>query len=114
MIFEHLALVRQDLAEARDLPLDLAVLLDDLVALEAGQALQAHVEDGLRLDLREAERGDQPLARRRRIRRRADDRDGLVEIVDRDLQPGEDVQPLLRLAQLEDRAAVDDLAAVLR
>ena len=30
------------------------VLLDDLVALEAGQALEAHLEDGLRLDLARA------------------------------------------------------------
>ena len=43
------------------------VLLDDLVALETGEALEAHVEDGLRLDLREAELGHQALARGRRL-----------------------------------------------
>ena len=37
--------------ELRDQRQDLLVLRDDLLALEAGQALQAHVEDRLRLDL---------------------------------------------------------------
>ena len=37
----------------RDQRQDLVVLGDDLLALEAGQALQAHVEDGLGLDLDE-------------------------------------------------------------
>ena len=49
-----LALVAEDLLEARDLLQRLGVLLEDLVALEAGEALQAHVEDGLRLDLARA------------------------------------------------------------
>ena len=50
MIFDDLVLVGEDLAVAGDRLLGLGVLLDDLVALEAGEALQPHVEDGLRLE----------------------------------------------------------------
>jgi hypothetical protein len=40
---EHQPLAGQDLLEARDVQQDVAVLLHDLLALEAGQPLQAHV-----------------------------------------------------------------------
>src|SRR5207253_3132837 len=43
----YLALVGEDLAVVLDRAFGLAVFLEDLVALEAGEALQAHVEDGL-------------------------------------------------------------------
>ena len=54
MIFVDLALVAEDLLERAISFSDLGVLLEDLVALEAGEALQAHVEDRLRLDLARA------------------------------------------------------------
>ncbi len=41
----------EDALEVGDEGQRLLVLLDDLVALELGQALQPHVEDGARLDL---------------------------------------------------------------
>ena len=47
-----------------------------------------------------------------RVRRRLDQRDHLVDVRERDGQPLEDVAALARLAQLEDRAARDDLAPV--
>jgi hypothetical protein len=47
----------QDLAELYDHGLDLFVLLDDLVALEMGQPLELHLQDGLGLDLRQLENG---------------------------------------------------------
>ena len=78
-----------------------------------GQALQAHVEDRLRLRLAEAE-----LARSGRRARRpevgggADEAMTASEMLDGDLQALEDVQPLLRLAQLVDRAPRDDVLAV--
>ena len=113
MIFAHLALVGEDLLVARDLLQHLGVLLDDLLALEAGEALQAHVEDRLRLDLAEAgTAASGPSRAVGRVGGAADHRDHLVEVVERDLEALEDVQPLLGLAQLEDRAPRDDLLAV--
>ena len=41
----------QQLEEAGDVPRDLLQLLGDLVALQPGQALQAQLEDGARLNL---------------------------------------------------------------
>ena len=41
----------EDLAELRDQGQDLLELGDDLLALEAGQPVEAHVEDRLRLDV---------------------------------------------------------------
>ena len=58
----------EDLDVAADLGHDLVELLGDLVALEAGQALQAQLEDGLRLLVGEAVA---PRCRRTRGPRRA-------------------------------------------
>src|SRR2546422_318473 len=109
-----LALVGEDGAVAHDRLLGLGVLRDDLVALETGQALEAHVEDGLRLELREREGRHQALARGGGVDGGADDADRLVQVLDRDLEASQDVEPLLGLAQIVDRAADDDLAAVLQ
>ena len=84
----------------------------DLVGLERGQALQAHVQDRLRLDLGQLELLDQPVARRLGVGRAADQLDHRVEVVERDQQPLEDVRAGLGLAQLVLGAAGDDLALV--
>jgi hypothetical protein len=89
------------------------VLLEDLVALHVGEALEAHVEDRLRLHLAEAELAHQAVARGGRVGGGADEGDDGVEVVERDLEALEDVQALLRLAQLEDRAPGDDFLAML-
>ena len=44
-------LIAQDLAQPGDLLHDLVVILDDLITLQAGEPLQAHVKDGLGLQL---------------------------------------------------------------
>ena len=80
-------------------------LVEDLLPLEPGQALELHVEDGLRLDLAEAELRHQAAAGLDRIPRRADERDHRVEVVERDLQALEDVGARFGLAQLELRCA---------
>ena len=46
-----LGLFRQDLAQAPDGGPDLFGLIDDLLTLQAGEALQPHFQDGLGLDL---------------------------------------------------------------
>ncbi len=95
-------------------PLDrlqqLGQLVEDLLSLEAGEPLQLHVEDRLRLDLREAELVDEARPRLRRVARSTDEGDDRVEVVERDPEPFEDVGPGFGLAQLELDAAPHDLA----
>ena len=84
----------------------------DLVGLERGQALEAHVEDRLGLRAGQLELVHQPVARRVGVLRAADQRDHRVEVVERDQQALEDVGPRLGAAQLVLRPAGDDLALV--
>ena len=73
LVADRLQLVDDDLhqqalaGEDRAQPLDglqqLGELVEDLLPLEAGEALQLHVEDRLRLDLRQAELRHQAVAR---------------------------------------------------
>ena len=88
------------------------MLVLDALALETRECSEAEVEDRLGLNLREAEALDQRRPRRIGVVRRADHRDHLVEVVERDEVPLEDVRPLERLAQLVLRAAHDDLALI--
>ena len=127
----------QDLEIVRDLAGELLQLVADLVAAERRKALQAQVENGAGLRLREAigavlvdlvarivderdQRRDvvrrpiaahQRLARRVRIRRRADEADDLVDIGDRDRKAAQHVGALARLVEQELGAAGDDLLA---
>ena len=103
----------EDLAEAADHSLHFFVLGDDLVALQARQALQAHVEDGLRLHIAELPALDEAALRFLRRPAAADQRDQLVEDVERFDETFEDVGALFGLAQVEARAADDDLFPVL-
>ena len=107
---EHHVLVAEQLAQLAD-PLHLVrVLLAQLPGLERGQLLEAQVEDRARLDLGHLEPLDQAGARRVAIARRADQRDDLVEVVERDQQALEHVHAVLEPAQLVLGAADDDLA----
>ncbi len=61
----------ENCAELLDELHQLGELVDDLLPFEARQPLQLHLEDGLRLQLRQAEAVDQPVARLgRRLGRR--------------------------------------------
>jgi len=82
------------------------------LALEPGEALQSHVEDGLRLHVGERESSLQRLLGLGRRLAGADQRHHLVQVVDRDLQAFQDMRPLLGLSQLELRAPDHHLAAV--
>ncbi len=76
--------VGQDVLEVGDLELELGELVDDLLALERREPAQLHVEDrvGLELvDARAARSG--PRGRRRPSGDAADQRDDLVERVER-------------------------------
>ena len=106
----HELVARQDGEQALDQLQQLRELVENLLPLEAGQALQLHVEDRLRLDLRQAELRHQALARLAGILRGANQRDDRVEVIERDLQPFEDVPARFGLAQLELGPAAHDLA----
>src|SRR6185436_15390886 len=95
----------QDLAETRDRRENLLILLHELLALESRQALQAHLEDGLCLNLAERPARDEAVLRLLRRSRRADERDQLVEDIERPDEAFEHMRALLGLAQVEARAA---------
>ena len=110
---EHEGDVAEDLLVPGDLLAQLGELVLDLVALEAGEAAQAHLEDGVGLDLREPEALDEASLGLDVGLRPADDLDDLVDVVERDDVALEDVGALLGLAQLVARAPDDDVLLVL-
>src|SRR5262249_7541148 len=105
------AVARQNRSQTLDGLQQLRELVEDLLTLQSREALELHVEDGLRLDLREAELGDQAFAGLWHRLRRADERDDRVEVIERDLEPFENVISRLGLPQLEFGAAPHDVAA---
>src|ERR1043165_7781248 len=109
----HEAIAREDREQPFDQLQQLGELVENLLPLEAGQPLQLHVEDRLRLNRRQAELRDQAIARFAWILRGADQRDDGIEVIERDLQPFEDVAARLGLAQLELGPASDNLPAEL-
>ena len=94
LLLDLAQLVDHDLADAlvaaeqilqiRNLGADFLELVEDPLALHRGQRTQSHFQDGVGLALRELEAGHQLLAGRRRVRRVADDRDHLVEVLEGD------------------------------
>ena len=95
--------------EIGDALLDLRVLLAQRENLQIRQALQAHIEDGLRLYLREAEALHQFIARFAGGLAAADEADDLVEVIHGDDQPFEYVGARLGLFQFVAGAAGDDV-----
>ena len=89
----------QDVLEVGDLLLDLGQIVDDLLPFQGRQPAQLHVEDGLRLDLVDVEQLDQAGACDVDRLRGADQRDHLVERIERLDQAAQDVGPLVGLAQ---------------
>src|SRR6185312_13808195 len=134
------AFARQDRFQAIDGGAQRLELFVELLALEAGQALEAHVEDRLCLALRErvvallgalgdlffrpsgaaqellepGERlGHEVALGLFRRRRGADDLDDAIDVVDGDDEAFDDLLPRARLFELEQRAACDHVAAML-
>src|SRR5918996_4519903 len=91
--------ITEDRAELGDRPLQLLVLFADLVLLQRRQAAQLDVGDVVGLDLGQSEPRHQSLARLFGVGRCADQFDDVVDVVEGDDQPLEDVGPLLGLAQ---------------
>ena len=92
------AWITEKRAELGDPLLEIGVLVLDSLALETGERAEAEIEDRLRLDLGELE----ALHERRPgvvgVLRSSDQRDDLVEVVERDEIALEDVRALERLA----------------
>ena len=89
------------------------VLLMELIDTQASQLCQAHIDDGLRLELIEIEAGLQIALGIGRGLTVSDDVYHLVDIVDGDDQALEDVGTLLSLAQVVLGAADGDIVTVL-
>ena len=96
-----------------DAALDIGQLVEDLLLLHPGEALQLEFDDGLRLLLAELEGGDQALAGFAGHLGGADDADDFVEVVERLLEAEQDMLALARLAQFELGAPADHFDAVI-
>ena len=105
VVGEHALVVRDPLQQLFQLVLD-------LLMLQAGEAAQAHLEDGGGLLVRQGEALGHALGSFLVGLRRADDVDDLVDVVQRDDQAFEDMRALLGLRQLVARTADDDLFLV--
>ena len=92
-------LVGEDELVALDARHDLPVLLLDLVALEAGELLELHFEDGGGLDVVEAEALEHAGLGLLVVARGADDVDDFVDVVDGDAEAFEQVGALPGLAE---------------
>jgi hypothetical protein len=84
--------------------------VDYALPFESSQTLQLHVEDRLRLDLRQAEVRHQAFARLGNGLRPADQLDDLIEMVERDLEAFQDVIASLGLPELELGSPADHFA----
>ena len=104
--------IHQHLLEVFDPLAQFVVFGFELVALEAGQRAEAHVDNRSGLHLAQRETLDQTDFRLVRGFRRPDDADHLVNVVHRDEQPFEDVRPLLGLFQIVLRTAHHHVVAV--
>ena len=105
---QHITL--EDGPQTFDRPVQVGQLVEHLLPLESGQALQLHVQDGLRLNPAERKIGDQTETRRRRRLRRPDEGDHRIEVIERRLETLEDVRARLRFPQVVLGAAPDHVA----
>src|ERR1700722_2406482 len=104
---------RQDFEVLGDLHLDIGQLLEDLFDLHAGEALQLHLDDGLRLAFGEFEGPDQTIARFARAGGCADQFDHRVQVFNGFLEAEQNVLALARLAQQVIRTAANDVDAMI-
>jgi hypothetical protein len=93
--------------------LDVRQLVQDLLLLHPGEALQLQFDDRLGLFLAELESCDQTLPGLARHFGGADDADYFVQVVQRLLEAEQNVLALARLAQFELRAPADHFNAVI-
>ena len=110
---KHLPFVAQHVLVLGDRLDQLLVLRIQLLALERGEPLEPHLEDGVRLGLAERKLLHEARPRGRHVLRLPDERDHLIERLERDLESLEDVGARLGLPELElGPAGHHDLAVV--
>ena len=105
--------IGENLLVPRDLLTQLGELIHDFPALEAGEATQSHLEDGIALRVAQTETLGQTTLCLNIVGARSDDGDNLVNVVQRDDETLEDVGALASLAELVLGAPGDDLFLVL-
>ena len=110
---EHELLIGQHASVVGNLLLQLGVLGFELVALQSGQALEAHIQYGLSLAFGQAEARHQSIAGILWRAAAADQRDDLVDVIERDEQAFQNVAARLCLVQIVLRAPADDILLVL-
>ena len=109
---EQQLLGAEDRGKPGDEHLHFGQLGEDLLLLQAGEALELHLQDCLRLDLAQCVERLQLLRCLVAGCTGLDQRDDLVDVVERDLVAEQDVLALARLAQLVARAPGDHVAPV--
>ncbi len=105
MIWIAKAFVAQDIFQVCNQLHQLGMLFADLVALHAGKALQAQLQNSLGLDLAHAEVADQTFLGDFRICRIADQGNHLVQMIQRNQVTFKDMGTLAGFAQLILRTA---------
>jgi len=109
---QHAGTALQDLLQLGDPGGHRRVLVIELLALQAGQALEAQLEDGIGLPLRQVEVRHQACPGGVDVHTVADQRDDGIQVVECPPQPLQDVGPRLRLRQLEPAAPHDHVVPV--
>ena len=109
----HQRLAAQDRPQIFNLLQYLAILLDQLIALQLGEPLQAHLQNGVRLQFRQLKLLHQAGAGDIRRLRAPDEGDDGIQIIQRDLEAFKDMGALFRLAKIIRRPPHDDLAPML-
>ena len=109
---QHIGIFQNGLVEFNLLQ-QVLVLVHELVALQTRQTLQAHVKNGAGLHLGEGKTLHQSRTRRIGIRRRTDERNHLVDVINGQPQTFQNMGAGFGLAQIEAGAPYDHLAAMI-
>ncbi len=102
----RISLTGEDGFEVFDLLDEVAVFVFDFLAFQSGEALQAHFQNGLRLNFGQLEARHQILFGFRNGLGGANRRDDRVDMVERDAQTFEDVRAFFGFLEVELGASI--------
>ena len=109
---ENARLVGEDIAKVRDGRVQRVELFSELFHFEGSEALQSHLEDGVRLLFAEREGLEELRGRIVLIARALDDGDDFVDVGKRQNEAFDDMRALFRPREIEAGAAGDDFLLV--